>query len=466
VVIIADDLGFSDLQPRPAPYQGFFNDRCATLAEILRSAGYRTYMSGKWHLGGFRPHWPVDCGFDRYFGLLGGAANYFDPAHDRYPGLHRRMALDNRFYEPPKHGFYMTDAIADHAVEYIGEAGKSDEPFFLYTAFTAPHFPNMAPAADTARNRGRYRGGWDALREERYRKMRSMGIVDAKTPMSPRNPNVLPWAKTDDQDIEDLKMAIYAAQIEVMDRGIGRMLAKLRAIGREENTLIFFTSDHGACAARTIGERDPKFNLPPYLGGPESYAPYGYSWANASNTPWRKYKDSLWEGGIRVPMIAACPGAVATEGGICPDLTHHTDFMPTILELAGGEYPEQFRGRKLQALEGASFARSLQGRTPPSRGPMYWELEGMRAVRDKGWKLVANDGGPWSLYHLAEDPSELRDLSRDVPDRVRQLETLWSKWAERCGVLPWREISAHMENLGPRTHPSLINNGLGPGWQA
>ena len=223
-------------------YQGYLNDRSVTIAEALRPAGYTTLMAGKWHVGEDRPHWPVDRGFDRYFGLISGGSNYFrlDPG--------RQMALDNQPYTPPAEGFYMTDAFTDHALGFLDQAAAKTQPFFLYLAYTAPHWPLHALPEDIARYRGRYRMGWDALRIARHRRMIELGLVDRRWPLTPRDSRAPAWGEITDQEMRDLRMAVYAAQIYRMDQNIGRVLERLRAIGAEENTLVLFLADNGGCA--------------------------------------------------------------------------------------------------------------------------------------------------------------------------------------------------------------------------
>ena len=218
------------------PYQGYLNDRCVTIAEALKPAGYRTLMAGKWHVGEQRSHWPTDRGFDRYFGLVSGGANYFDITKTKAKGVTRTMALDDQPYEPPKEGFYITDAFSDHAVKFIDEDGRDDRPFFLYLAYTAPHWPLHAWPEDIAKYKGKYRKGWDKLREERYARMVRMGLISDRWKMSPRDATTWPWAEEKDKELMDLKMAVYAAQIERMDHGIGRILGKIKELGEEENT--------------------------------------------------------------------------------------------------------------------------------------------------------------------------------------------------------------------------------------
>jgi arylsulfatase len=416
-------------------YQGYLNDRCVTIAEALKPAGYRTLMSGKWHVGETRPHWPTDRGFDRYFGLISGAANYFDPAKTKAKGVKRKMALDDQPYAPPQDGFYMTDAFADHAVEFLDEHGRRREPFFLYLPFTAPHWPLHAWPEDIAKYKGKYLEGWDKLRWERRQRMIDMGIIRKEWKLSPRDEKTWPWADEEDKESMDLKMAVYAAQIERMDYGIGRVMEKIRRFGAEENTLVMFLADNGGCAeGGPKGFDNRKNGLPP--GGVDSYMSYGLSWANASNTPFRRYKHWVHEGGIATPFIAYWP-AVIKNGGITREVGHIIDVMATCLDAAGAEYPRTRDGKEVTQLEGRSLLPIFREGRRAGHDALFWEHEGNRAVRQGKWKLVSAHGGPWELYDLEADRTELNNLIDDHPDKAEEMKALYEAWASRCDVLPW-----------------------------
>ena len=290
-------------------YQGYLNERCVTIAEALKSGGYRTLMSGKWHVGENRPHWPVDRGFDEYYGIVSGGANYFDISKTKAPGVKRTMAIDDEPFVPKPGSFYMTDAFSENAVKFIDNYGRKKEPFFLYLAYTAPHWPLHAWPDDIAKYKGKYRKGWDRLRQERYQLMIKIGLISSKWKMSPRDTATWPWDDENNKELLDLKMAVYAAQIERMDYGIGKVLDKLKETGAQENTLVLFLSDNGGCAeGGPVGFDNRKNGLPP--GGVDSYMSYGLSWANASNTPFRRYKHWVHEGGIATPLIAHWPAVI------------------------------------------------------------------------------------------------------------------------------------------------------------
>ncbi len=412
-------------------YQGFLNDRCVTIAEALRPAGYRTAMSGKWHVGEHRPHWPTDRGFERYFGLISGGTNYFrlDPE--------RQMAWGAEPYEPPAEGFYITDAITDNAIGFIDELRRDGEPFFLYVAYTAPHWPLHALKEDIARYRGKYLGGWDALREKRHRRMIELGIVDARWPLTPRDRRAPDWTSLDEKarDAWDLKMAVYAAQIDRMDQGIGRIVSRLRDASLLDDTLILFLADNGGCAE--LVDRGKPGAEP---GTRESFLSYGIPWANASNTPFRLYKHFVHEGGIATPLVAHWPRALSKGGGLTHQPGHLIDILPTCLDAAGAAYPRAYRGREILPAEGRSLLPILEGRQREGHEAIFWEHEGNRAVREGKWKLVAHSRGEWELYDLDLDRTESRDLAKENPARVAELAAKYSRWAERCGVLPWNEV--------------------------
>lgn len=417
-------------------YQGYLNDRCVTIAEALKTAGYKTLMSGKWHVGENRPHWPTDRGFDKYYGLISGGANYFDISKDKAPGVKRTMAIDDQPYTPPKENFYITDAFTDNAMKLIDEYGRGSEPFFLYLAYTAPHWPLHAWPEDIAKYKGKYLKGWDKLREERYQRMIKMGLISKKWKMSPRDPETWPWDDEKDKELMDLKMAVYAAQIDRMDQGIGKILDKIKEIGAEENTLIMFLSDNGGCAeGGPMGFDNRKNGLPP--GGVDSFMSYGLSWANASNTPFRRYKHWVHEGGIATPLIAYWPAVIKNDGSITHQAGHIIDIMATCLDVAEVKYPKTYKDRKLIPLEGKSLLPIFKGKKRQGHEAIYWEHEGNQAIRQGRWKLVAAHKDPWELYDLEADRTELNNLADQYPEQTEQLKAMYQSWAKRCGVLPW-----------------------------
>lgn len=413
------------------PYQGFLNGRCVTIAEALRPAGYRTYMSGKWHVGERPEHWPRQRGFDRYFGLISGASSYWEILEQQ--GRNRVMAQDDTPWTPTPGEFYMTDAFSDFAVRCVEEHDSAD-PFFLYLAYTAPHWPLHAWEKDIDRYRGVYRKGWDALREERHARMKALGIIDPAWALSPRDPEAPAWDMLPAAEQEEwaLRMAVYAAMIDRMDQGIGRVTGALRRRDALDNTLIVFLSDNGGCAENIEGRKlHQEGKLPGERG---SYVAYDRPWANASNTPFRLYKKYIHEGGIATPFIAHWPAGITARGRMTGEVAHCMDIMPTCLNLAGAAYPERVGGNNITPLEGRDLTPVLQGGTRAGHEALFWEHFGNRGVRQGNWKLVAENKGPWELYDLVADRTEVNGLGETHPEKGAELLALWDTWAEKVGV--------------------------------
>lgn len=417
-------------------YQGFLNDRCATIAELLRPAGYATCMSGKWHVGEEPRHWPCRRGFDRYFGLISGACNYWrlEPP--------RRMAEDDTPYKPPDDGsFHMTDAITDRGVGMIRDhvtGLRAEDPFFLYLAYTAPHWPLHAHDEDIDRYRDRYNGGWDALRAERHERQVAMNLVDPDWGLSERHPAAPAWndLSKEQKRVEAEKMAVYAAQVDRMDQGVGRVLDALDDLGIADNTIVLFLSDNGGCAEEIEQSRDPEART----GTPDSFRSYGLPWANASNTPLRLFKQFVHEGGISSPLIARGPGI--RRGAMTDAVSHVVDLAPTCLDLAGVPYPDEHEGRALTPQAGKTLRPLFEGDTREGHASVFWEHQGHRALRCGDWKLVASYGDPWELYNLKTDRTETRDLAAEHPDRVAAWAAEYQEWARRVGAQPWGSLPA------------------------
>ena len=423
-------VGQKKLDGKPVPgYLGHLNDRCVTIAEALRPAGYRTLMAGKWHVGEDHPYWPCDRGFEHYYGLISGGSNYWrlDPG--------RKMARDNEPAEPQGEKFYMTDAFTDNALAFLDKCGRGPQPFFLYVAFTSPHWPLHAWPEDIARYKGKYLKGWDVLRHERHKRQIEMGLVDGKWPLTPRDSSAPPWEDVKDKEERDLRMAVYAAQVDRMDQNIGRLLKKLDELGAAENTLILFLADNGGCA-EVVDRGKP--GVPP--GPADSFLSYGLPWANASNTPFRLYKHWVHEGGIATPLIAHWPARIKPGGTLTPQVGHLVDIMATCCDVAGVEYPKTYDGREVTPLEGRSLAPIFDGRQREPHKAIFWEHEGNRAVRMGKWKLVSRHPGGWELYDMEADRTELANLAAGQPDRVKEMVAAYDAWAARAGVVPWGEF--------------------------
>lgn len=420
--------------PTLGPYQGFLNDQSVTLAELLGGTGYRTYMSGKWHVGEKPEHWPRQRGFDRYFGLISGASSYYEVIKDQ-PRV-RQMVLDDERWEPPAEGFYMTDAFTERAVEFLQDhqADYAETPFFLYLAYTAPHWPLHALPADIAKYQGRYAIGWDSLRAERYQRMRAMGVIDERFALTPRPPSIPAWKDADNKEDWALRMAVYAAMLDRVDQGIGDVLTTLEAMEAFDNTLVLFLSDNGGCAESIEGRQ--LHNPEAAIGARGSYVAYKEPWGNASNTPFRLYKQWVHEGGIATPLIAHWPQGIAQPGRILDDVGHVIDLMTTVGEVTEVTYPDSLEGRPLIPPQGKSMAPLFANTQPLAEDrTLYWEHIGNRAVRQGNWKLVWDRRQEvWELYDLDADPTELNNLAAERPEEVQRLQALWDAWAEDVGV--------------------------------
>jgi arylsulfatase A-like enzyme len=452
-------------------YEGYLNDRCVTLAEVLREAGYATGLSGKWHVGGrytadpatWTPGMPGhptprQRGFDHDFGAMTGGGSYFQP---------RALMVDDEILEgQPDDLHYYTDAIAGRGIAMLQEMTREDRPFFLYTAFTAPHWPLHALPEDIASYRDTYREGWDVARRRRHEQAVARGVVDPSWPLPPSDPACPAWEEAPYKEWEALRMAVYAAQVDRMDQRIGDLLSAVEDAGRSDDTLVLFFSDNGASAEELrpgdgSREQSPELtldgrpvrhgNLPGVdPGGPDTFMSYGLPWAQVSNAPFRRYKSWAHEGGVSTPFIAWCPAVVA-QGRTSDALAHVVDLMPTLCELARTSYPESFGGQDIPPMEGLSMLPLLRGEAaaPATTSPrtLCWEHEGKRAVRSGRWKLVAQHAEPWELYDMVDDRTECHDLAETEPDRVAELEARYDEWAARIGVAPWEQIGVQLERI-------------------
>lgn len=476
VLIMADDLGFSDvgcyggeiktphidsLAERGMRFSQFYNcARCvptrqslltglypqqvngqhsATLAQVLRTAGYRTLMTGKWH---GHPGIPTEHGFDRFYGLTSGSCNFFNPGHRRPGepepakdhGQVRPWAIDDerlKPYTPEDPDWYATDAFTDYALSYLDEYADEDRPYFLFISHTAPHHPLQAPEEEIAKYRGKYMMGWDQLREQRWRRIQELGLTTSSWRLSERDPDAPAWKDVKNKEEWDLLMAVYAAMVDRMDQNIGRVLQKIRDLGEEDNTLVIFLSDNGACAE--VNNQTPDIDPGPM----ESYRTYDLPWANAGDTPFRKFKRDTYEGGICTPLIVKWP-AVIKAGSIERSPGHVIDLMPTFCELAGATYPKRIDDFDIVPVEGKSMAALFRGRSREPHDILYWEHIGNKAVREGDWKLVGRDDPMdlenWELYNLANDRSELDNLASEHSVRVRSMANAWIQWAEETDL--------------------------------
>lgn len=431
-------------------YQGHLNGNCTTLAEVLRTVGYGTAISGKWHVSDWQTPSaePPARGFQSSFCEIGG--NGFFTTERFLDG--KQIGIS------PDPGFYMTNAITGYAKKQIERLAKRTAPFFVYTAYTSPHFPLQAPAADIEPFHGAYNQGWDALRAARYERLRSTGITDPAWRLAPRAEGVPPWATSGAHDWQSSRMEVYAAMVSVMDRGVGVLLDTLESAGVLDNTLVLFFGDNGASAEPiTVGTRtnvptrDGKpmraGNVPTiFPGASDTFCSYGRPWGSASATPFRRYKLWVEEGGICTPFIASWPGVIP-GGGIDHRTLHLMDFMPTVVDLVGATYPSTRQGQPVHPMQGESFAHVLRGDvSAPAAADrwLFWEFQGHRAARHGSWKIVADaTTGPWELYDMVADRTETQNLAAANPGVVAQMATAWNAWKQRVGVRTWSSTSGY-----------------------
>jgi arylsulfatase len=454
-------------------FTGDLNDRCLTIPQVLRPAGYATYMVGKWHVtkettaDGPKLNWPIQRGFERYYGTILGAGSFFDPGV-----LCRDNTMISPFVDPQyprKFGeYYYTDALSDNACRFIADhhfGQEADKPFFMYMAYTSAHWPMHAKESDIANYKGVYDGGYEPIRRARFEREKKLGLIDPSWDLSPQWGE---WEKVNDKAWEARCMEVYAAMLDCMDQGIGRVVQTLKQTGQFDNTLILYMQDNGGnyedVGRQGNEKRADHPTLPPLpmdyinpsgrpkqtrdgwpvLGGtgvmpgtPDTFIAYGKGWANVSNTPFREYKHFVHEGGIATPLIAHWPAGIARHGELEKQPGHLIDIMATCVDLAGAEYPRQFNAHDITPLEGRSLTPAFAGK-PIEREAIYWEHEGNRAVRQGDWKLVAKaPAGKWELYNLSTDRTEMHDLSSSEGQKAADLQSKWETWAKRAHVLPW-----------------------------
>jgi arylsulfatase len=452
-------------------YRGQLNRQCVTIAEALRPAGYRTYMCGKWHVcrdirpNGDKSDWPIQRGFEKFYGTITGGGSFYDPT---------TLCRQNQFITPANdleyrpEQFYYTEAITDNAVRFLQQhANESpDKPFFFYVAYTAAHWPMHALEKDIVKYKGKYDGGYDPIRRARFERERGLGLIGKAGALSPAAGT---WDGVTNKAWEARCMEVYAAMVDCMDQGIGRLVEQLRKEKQLENTVILFLQDNGGCAepmGRTDRSGKPPADLNPFgpddlqrqiwppmqtrdgrwvrsgegvmPGQPDTYVAYGRNWANVSNTPFREYKHWVHEGGISTPLIVHWPAGIPERrrNKLERQPGHVVDLMATCVNLAGASYPAERNGEPIKPMEGVSLVPSFKGSRVDRKRPIFWEHEGNRAVRAGDWKLVGKETQPWELYDMAKDRSEVDDLAREHPERVRELSAAWDTWAARADVLP------------------------------
>lgn len=405
-------------------YQGYLNRQSVTIAELLKDNGYNTFISGKWHVGDKkREWWPDHRGFEQFYGTPTGGGIYYYPSK-----FYDRPVYWNGEQQYPDSNWYSTDAFTDYSIDYIKNRREEGKPFFMYLAYIAPHFPLQAKEEDIEKYRGTYRVGYDEIRKARFEKQHELGLVHEGIPASdPVYPN---WDSVDDKETEALKMAVYAAMVDRMDQNIGRLMQTLKDEGIDENTVVMFLSDNGACA------QDRDLSTVAELGTRNCNAGYGI-WNNVSNTPYRMHKSQEHEGGNITPLIIRWPAGLEQKGEYIREHAHINDIMPTCLELAGVQYPKFYKGVELGKLDGSTFLPLLKGEKQDKERAFFWEHEGNAAVRVGDWKLVSLHKKDWELYNLKEDPYEVNDLVKQYPDKSKELLQRYVAWTEEHGVRQW-----------------------------
>lgn len=457
-------------------YAGDINDHCLTIAQVLKPAGYATYAVGKWHVvakshsvpAGPKNNWPIQRGFDRYYGTIVGAGSFFDPGMLCRDNTAISPFADPEYHPPAGEPYYYTNALTDQAARFITEHHQqhADQPFFLYLAYTTAHWPMQALERDIARYKGKYDGGYEPIRAARFAKEKELGLIDPKWDLSPQEGN---WDRIKNKAWEARCMEVYAAMVDCMDQGVGKIVDSLRKTDQLDNTLILFLEDNGGNLEDTgrggnvergvkpaYAPRGPDFietevfpkrtrdgwpmlhgeNVMP--GPADTYIAYGIHWANVSNTPFREYKHFVHEGGISTPLIACWPAKISRKGELEKQPGHLIDLMPTCVELAGASYPKEFAGHDITPMQGISLLPAFEGKPLDRQAPLYWEHEGNRAIREGKWKLVAKyPAGLWELYDIDADRTEMHNLATAQPQRVQEMAAKWEAWGKADMVLPW-----------------------------
>lgn len=430
-------VGFFNVNLGLPAYQGFLNRESLTLAEVLKNSGYSTILSGKWHVGDDRDQWPAQRGFDRSFGFIGGASNYYEINDSANADV--KLLKNNEPYYLPK-GKYLTDAITDNALEFIDQQSKEKKPFFLYLAFNAPHWPIQALPEDIAKYKGVYKNGWDSLRVQRYRQAIAKGVIDADQKITAHDDALQPWSKLtfDEQQYWQYRQEVYAAMIDRVDQSIGRLIDKLKQLKKDENTLIVFLSDNGAQGGNGLRLYTQRNTGP--VGSAGSYEVQNSNWSQTGNSPLRNYKGTPYEGGISAPFIAWFPKAIPADK-IVKGTGHLIDIAPTLYDIAGAKYPALYEGITTNALPGKSLLPVLYGKTDTvnRQGAIFWERGGNKAVRHGKWKLVqlANAPNEFELYDISADRTENNDVAKNNPGVVQHLKSLYNDWAVKNDVVDY-----------------------------
>lgn len=435
-------LGYFNINFGIPAYQGFLSKQTLTLAEVLKQANYSTLMAGKWHVGNDSLAWPTQRGFDQFYGNIGGSSDYFVV---RQQPLDKRsfFVKNNKKFYPDSDSFYYTDAITEQAIGFLQDQHPTGKPFFLYLAYTSPHWPLQALPNDIRKYAGKYDIGWDSLRTLRYQRQIALHLIDPGQPAASKNTAVPAWKSLarDEQKQWARRMEIYAAMVDNLDQNISRVVSQLRQLNKLDNTLILFISDNGAAGEEDIARltSQPIRNWGP-VGTAGSFEAYTRTWASASNTPFKSFKGFQYEGGISSPFIAWYPGKIPA-GKIVDGTSHLIDIAPTLFALADAPYPTTYQGNAIHTLPGESLLPVLYGANWRRQQPIFWERAGNKAVRQGDWKLVSVRSNAWELYNIRTDRSETTNLAAQRPDLVNKLTGLYNQWANQVGVEDWSKIN-------------------------
>jgi arylsulfatase len=437
-------------------YRGHITNNATTIAEALGANGYRAYHVGKWHVGSRREYWPDKKGFDQYFSLIEGAMNYYN----QWPWVKGQDSLELTYNGMPYHtrsGFYATATFSDSAAAFIRRHDGA-KPFFMYLAYNAPHWPLHAPQQEVDRYRGTYLAGWDSIRSTRFRRLKELGLLKPEAVLSERFHSIPDWDVLDPTAKQDwdLKMALYAAVMDNLDRGIGTVIGALESKGQLNNTLIIFLSDNGGCHEDPVPPEAPWVVHPTdgRPGSPRSFPAYAIPWANVSNTPFSYFKSFVHEGGIATPFIVRYPPMIPAGAVNNNTAGHIMDILPTLLDFTGIVYPSEIADRQITLASGISLLPSWRGEPQNRNTPVFWEHQFNRAVRHDNWKLVSaykileKPGiyNKWELYNLAEDPTEQTDLVGTYPDKADSLKAMYNAWAAETQVLGPKAMQQLMKN--------------------
>ena len=419
--------------------------RAVTIPEVLGRAGYVTSMAGKWHLDGE----PTDFGFQRYWGHLSGATDYF-----RGDSTFR---LNGKPWNEFGEGFYTTDANVEFSLQFLEEAMQTGKPFFHYIAFNAPHYPLQAPREEVEKYLGIYEPGWEVIRKERFRKQQRLGLFAEETILPSLPGHVPTWDSlgSERQELESFRMSVYAAMVDRLDQQIGRLIAFLRDRGVLENTLVMICSDNGACPF----ERSRNLEVPPWEAG--SFLLYDASWATVCNTPLRHYKQTQYEGGISTPLIVHWPGHLREPGRWEESPGHLIDIMATCLDVAEASYPQT---DTIQPLQGVSLSPLFRGEERKGHKDLYFRFTSNRALREGDWKLVSFYGHRWELYHMGRDRFEMNDLAEAQPELAERLAARWYEMAEKVDLLPLEQRGPVEVSPSDNHHPEWHRPALVEGW--